>query len=58
MGEGAEQIGFIGCRRGGIGRRARLKILFPYGSVGSTPSAGTNKIRGLGGFDWRLVSLS
>ena len=28
-------------RRGEIGRRARLKILFPKGSVGSTPSAGT-----------------
>ena len=29
------------CRRGEIGRRAKLKILFPKGSVGSTPSAGT-----------------
>ena len=35
-------ISRLGGRRGGIGRRARLKILFPYGSVGSTPSAGTN----------------
>src|SRR5687768_2556432 len=28
-------------RRGGIGRRARLKIWFPKGSVGSRPSVGT-----------------
>jgi hypothetical protein len=37
----------LGCRRGGIGRRARLKIWFPYGSVGSTPSAGTNQMKRL-----------
>src|SRR5690606_40015946 len=31
---------FILCRRGGIGRRAGLKIPFLHGSVGSTPTAG------------------
>ena len=30
------------CGRGGIGRHARLKILFPYGSAGSIPAARTN----------------
>ena len=29
-------------RRGGIGRRARLKIWYSYECVGSTPSVGTN----------------
>ena len=28
------------CRRGGIGRRAGLKIQWPRGRVGSSPSAG------------------
>src|SRR5438132_10907484 len=28
------------CRRGGIGRRAGLKIQWPQGRVGSSPSAG------------------
>ena len=28
------------CRRGGIGRRARLKILYSDECVGSSPSAG------------------
>ena len=31
---------------GGIGRRAGLKIQFPQGSVGSTPSPGTTYLRG------------
>jgi hypothetical protein len=31
------------CRRGGIGRRAGLKIQWPQGRVGSSPSAGTPK---------------
>ena len=39
--------GFIfsghGSRCGGIGRRARLKIWYPKGCVGSTPSIGTIK---------------
>ena len=30
-----------GCRRGGIGRRARLKIWYSEECVGSTPSVGT-----------------
>jgi hypothetical protein len=33
-----------GSRRGGIGRRARLKIWYPQGCVGSTPSVGTIEI--------------
>ena len=32
------------CRRGGIGRRAGLKIPFLHGSVGSTPTAGITLI--------------
>lgn len=32
---------FFQCPHGGTGRRARLKILFPYGSVGSIPTVGT-----------------
>ncbi len=28
------------CRRGGIGRRAGLKIQCPHGRAGSTPAAG------------------
>ncbi len=32
---------FSGCRSGGIGRRARLKIVWPPGHVGSTPTFGT-----------------
>ena len=32
-------------RCGGIGRRARLKIWYPKGCVGSTPSIGTNRSR-------------
>ena len=39
----------IGCRRGGTGRRARLKILFPNGSVGSIPSVGTKSGRSMRG---------
>ncbi len=36
---------------GGIGRRAGLKILFPQGSVGSTPTLGTiSKTRFISGF--------
>jgi hypothetical protein len=31
-------------RRGGIGRRAGLKIQWPQGRVGSSPSAGTGPI--------------
>ena len=34
-----------GSQRGGIGRRARLKIWYPKGCVGSTPSAGTTAAR-------------
>ena len=30
----------ISCRRGGIGRRAGLKIQCPQGRAGSTPAAG------------------
>ena len=29
------------CRSGGIGRRARLKIVYPEGCEGSIPSFGT-----------------
>ena len=32
------------CRSGGIGRRAGLKIRFPPGSVGSSPTSGTRHI--------------
>ena len=31
------------CGRGGIGRHARLKILFLYRSAGSIPAARTNR---------------
>ncbi len=37
------RLHFISCRRGGIGRRAGLKIPFLHGSVGSTPTAGILK---------------
>ena len=30
------------CRDGGIGRRDRLKICYPFGCVGSIPTLGTN----------------
>ena len=33
-------IYYVLCRRGGIGRRAGLKILCPQGRAGSTPAAG------------------
>jgi hypothetical protein len=36
-------------RRGGIGRRDRLKIYWPKGRGGSTPSAGTMETRKLRG---------
>lgn len=32
------------CRDGGIGRHARLKILWPLGRAGSIPAPGTNLI--------------
>ncbi len=34
----------ISCRDGEIGRRARLKISFPSGSVGSIPTLGTRRL--------------
>src|SRR5699024_5504440 len=37
---------FTTCQCGGIGRRAGLKIPFPHGSVGSTPTTGTRMYRG------------
>ena len=40
-------------RCGGLGRRDRLKIYYPKGCVGSTPSVGTNKING----SVRLVNI-
>lgn len=33
-------IVYLSCRRGGIGRRAGLKILCPRGRAGSIPAAG------------------
>src|SRR6185503_10655519 len=41
LGEGGFYIRVPLSRRGGIGRRARLKIWCPRGRVGSTPSVGT-----------------
>ena len=35
-------ISMLICRRVGIGRRGRLKICYPFGCVGSSPTAGTN----------------
>ena len=31
------------CRGGGVGRHARLKILWPQGRAGSNPALGTKK---------------
>ena len=43
---------FIVRPDGGIGRRAGLKIQFPQGSVGSTPSPGTIQLRSWRAFDF------
>ena len=44
---GEKTVGFCPTlsRGGGTGRRARLKIVFPSGSVGSTPTRGTRQNR-------------
>ena len=34
----------------GIGRQSRLKIVWPYGRVGSSPTLGTNKYPAMGYF--------
>ena len=41
------------CGRGGIGRHARLKILFLYRSAGSIPAARTNNF-----YNFALKSLT
>jgi len=47
--------GLIVFRRGGTGRRDGLKIRFPQGSMGSTPSAG--RLLKVYGLLWRFFGV-
>ena len=49
-----------GCRRGGIGRRDRLRICYPLGCGGSNPLVGTDRVglRIEGLWTWSQVEIA